>query len=524
MQRHLTSIRLPTLRDGALAALMAIVPLVLAVIVTRLVRGAALSRYTPSVWNDQLGYWTRISSFRVVGFDTGYYAPDETLARIHDSRFGVGGPFFIAFYGALTLLLPWGPHAAAFFNAALIGLALAAYVLWVRPDRRQALVLIAVVITAWPVFEYLPTSSQESFNVAVAIVVALCFLRLLTGPPARRRTIIFVGTVLVLAALERFSWALLFVPYAVLAARGRSRRWIIAAVALAILAAIAVLALQGVLAPPGQNAILDRLRLIRHSPWSGIGDVAAIGGKNFLALVQPTTVGPSEILDQADRTGWSRAATLAQSYAILAVAVVSGVQVARAALAHRRIDSVSALNLFNLVAMTAACVFLYLPLGYYRLLGIHLLLTTLLLIASRRLALATLVIAVNIAVLPGFLDLYRGWKPNMEIPQATLVAQRDSVGRAIKYVNSAPSPWCNTILIHLRVYDSRVLAIPPGFGVSYYLGTLRPPVKSRWVLVDEPPDPAYVQAIDLPSLRPYAQTALGTIYQNPRSPCFKKGG
>jgi hypothetical protein len=504
----------------------AVLPAALLFGVTAAVLHTTPARFVPTGWNDQIGALVRVSAFRKVGLNTGYYLPNEIMAPVASSRLGVEGPFFTIFYGALAWLVPWGsPSSALYLNAALVGIALAVFVTVVRLDWRQMLLLALVVVTGWPLLQYLATSSEEPFNVALAILLAAGFARILRSERPRGTAAVALGVLLLLAALERFSWAILFVPYALLVLRGRDRRLRAAGVVLSVIAIAALLRLQDSLIPPVQNAILDSLRNLGHAPGATLRAMGETAWNYFKDFVEPANLGPAGTLDISAGGGWTRAATLAQSYEIIGVAAVSLVGFVRAYRREHRVQALSALNSYNLVVITVASLLVYLPLGYYRLLAAHLLLTTLLLIAERSYRLVSALIVVNLVVVAGFVDMYRSLQANFIVPQSTVAAEQASVDQSLRYQSHAASPWCNTILVPLDAYDQRMLAIPPGIGVSYAFGGLATPVKSRWVLTENEPGAAsYANLLHLSGMKKVAVTAIGNLYENPRSPCFERGG
>src|SRR5215218_89830 len=92
---------------GVLIALAAAAPTLVTVVLLYVHLGAHVRDFVPSFWNDQVGYWHRAASFSRVGLDSGYYAPNEHTAAWALNRFGVGGPWYPALYGAIGSLVGW---------------------------------------------------------------------------------------------------------------------------------------------------------------------------------------------------------------------------------------------------------------------------------------------------------------------------------------------------------------------------------------------------------------------------------
>jgi hypothetical protein len=125
-------------------------------------------------------------------------------------------------------------------------------------------------------------------------------------------------------------------------------------------------------------------------------------------------------------------------------------------------------------------------------------------------------------MLPSFTRAYDAWRPNFALDQSVLSAERAAYLRTIPYTEDPNTPWCNTILVPIEAYDWRITLIPPGLGVSYYLGgDMKLPPKSAYVYL--PVEPTALSGIlptgGLEELR--ASDATGTLYRNDASPCFR---
>jgi hypothetical protein len=181
----------------------------------------------------------------------------------------------------------------------------------------------------------------------------------------------------------------------------------------------------------------------------------------------------------------------------------------------------SLFHVVNLGLMTIAALTLYLPTGYHRVLGAHLLLSVLVLIAFRRVVPVVAIAALNLIMFPSFLNAYDRWKPNFDLDTAAVSRERDAFARLIRYEPDARNPWCNTLLLPLKAYDWRVTLIPPGIGVSAaYTRNVAVPPKSRYVLITSNPV-WFNAAVARTPLRPLGTFAAGMLYENSESACFK---
>ena len=456
------------------------------------------------MWNDQVGYWHYVASFSEAGFDTGYYAPNEHPAAVGFIHYDVHGPVFQALYGSVAWIVGWDLDTAAYFNMAALALGIAVFCLAARLDRRQVAAVLGLALAFWPILLYVPTASQESLQQAIAMVLAAVFSALLARRGAvSGKALAGMLALLMAVSLVRFSWALLLLPLLLLAAR----RWDVRTLALALggtaLAMAAVLAVFAAVSAPGGNAPLDVLadfpqhpwgttKVLFEDAWENLGDFFG-GGVEGLQAVQ-----------------------------ITALLVLAAVMVLRL----RRADPSAArewgFHLFNLGALLLASLFLYLPEGYYRVLGAHLLLSLLVMVRFRHFAVVGVVIAANLLFVPAFLDSYREWKPNFHVDRAALAKQRDRLARHLRYDPDTHSPWCNTVLLPVEQYDVRVTLVPAGMGVSYGLldadDPLRTPVKSRYILLGH--GPSGIDAALRPSrLRLLTKLPFGRLYENLDSRC-----
>ena len=181
----------------------------------------------------------------------------------------------------------------------------------------------------------------------------------------------------------------------------------------------------------------------------------------------------------------------------------------------------AAFHVVNLGVTTIAALVLYLPFGYYRVLGAHLLMSLLVLVAFRRLAVVAVVATTSALMVPSFLAGYERWEPNFKVDTAVVERERERFATLIRYDDAARNPWCNTLVLPFENFDWRVTVVPPGFGISYAITDDQPqPPRSRYVLLT---DQATVlgRLVDRSRLRRLGSGEAGTLYENPGSECFR---
>jgi hypothetical protein len=505
---------------------VAAAPAILTYVLVHAWLGAQLGDFVPNFWNDQVGYWHRIASFSEVAFDTGYYTPSEVDVPFEPIRYGVNGPWFPAVYGSIAAIIGWGSATSIYVNMAVLALGLIVFIVLTRPDLTRLLLTGVAVAVVWPVLLYVPTASQESLHQAIAIVLAGIFMRALhRGPGLSTREKVAGVSFLAVVSVLRFSWAILLPCLILLYARRPTRRAFSAALGAGALVLFLATKLTSALQPPGQNAALDALNRLTREPADSISLLADTTWENAKLFLYPgaldPTAPPVAIRGSLDLTGVQSWEIVALSVLALLAAVASW---RRSALLEplRVVPIREALfHLVNLGVMTGAALTLYLPTGYYRVLGAHLLLSVLVLVASRRVAVVLAILAANLIMLPSFLNAYERWTPNFTVDQATVARERAGFATLIEYDPSPRNPWCNTLLMPVEVYDWRVTLVPRGIGIAYALSAVPSPPKSRYVLLTADPFPLN-SAVDTSRLIKLGSFTAGTLFLNPDSQCHSR--
>ena len=162
---------------------------------------------------DAILYWHQIKTFVVAGFSGGYYTIGEVPAAASFTHFFAHGPWYVALYGLIGKAVGWNLWSPMLFDVAAVTLALLAGLLLMRPNSRQLVLALLVLLTYWPLHLYLPVAMQEPFHYAVAILLAGIFYRLLIHEGAVPHRFLGAALIIILgAALARPTWALLLLP------------------------------------------------------------------------------------------------------------------------------------------------------------------------------------------------------------------------------------------------------------------------------------------------------------------------
>src|SRR5688500_1631643 len=165
---------------------------------------------TLPVQSDEMMYWHQAGTFAEAGFDGGYYTAGELLPRI--GRFYSWGAAAPIFYGTFAAVFGWPLWAMTALNLALLTAAVAAFIWLARLPWEGLLWLGAILATFHPFLIYSPTQYIEVLNLALALLLAGLFARLIRlhreGAAASRWLTLITGGVIFFAALIRFPWTM----------------------------------------------------------------------------------------------------------------------------------------------------------------------------------------------------------------------------------------------------------------------------------------------------------------------------
>jgi hypothetical protein len=470
-----------TLLNVLLLILLLISPLLVAQALVNLRFDAEMSDFVPHVWNDQNGFWHYTLTFAEAGFKGGYYVLNEQLSDNPWAKWDVKGPVYPMTYGTIAKLTGWDTHTGIYINASLLGIAGAALALLLRLNWRQKLLLLLLLNTFWVVPEYILTISQETPLQIFAILLAgAAYLLIYQREKLAWWHIALILLGLCYTTLLRFSWALMFLPFLYLALPLSKRKqplWVGLIVVVSAVSAILMIAfyrslivgsLNSVYATvePGGSSLSDR--------FSNLYDTARVNGEYFFEFEPGIAV-------------------------VQNIQLLGGLLLVAIAFLYKffrqkdRLDSPGqveqAFHLYNLGILLGSSLTVYTSEGFFRLYGIYLLMSMVLLILSKRYALASMVIAMNILVLPSFLSQVDQWQGNFSFDKQHLDEETALFHEYVRYDPDAPSDWCNTTLINLRHYGYQTTAIPAGVGIAWVWerpgSVLTPPIRSNYFMLSK---------------------------------------
>ena len=476
---------------------------------------ASLHNFVPNTLNDQVNNWRRVLTFSEVGFNGGYYGPHELTAPLSQFRFDVIGPTFPILYGTVAHFVGWYTFSSIFFNMIIIGLALIFFMRVARLDQVQIILTGLLALTYWSILIFMPTVMQESLNHAIAISLAGFFYILIDRQSASPRWVkCGAGGLLILASFLRASWGILLIPYFVLMLPGRFWvRLVIGSVASGLIVAVVILLLQYT-SPPSNNTVLDALRSFSESFSSGVKNLSNAIQQNFLTLeatLRATRIFPLQ---------------LAQHLGIIAL----DLGIAALILLRKRNRPESShvgdelrlrervFQVYNLGMIILSGFALYLAAGFPRVFAAHLLVSLCIAIAFKRYTLILMVVVTNLLLAGGVGYDLAGYKnDNFKSDPEERAALQTQVNQYITYDPNA-NPWCNTMLIPVNYYDSRLTLFPAEIGISFFWNAakLTFPLKSRYLLFD---NASYQKFQDKLNVHLMEHLPIGDLYLNQDANC-----
>ena len=488
--------------------------------------GQSLANFHPDM-SDAIMYWHQIKTFAAVGFSGGYYTVGEEAAAASFTHFYAWGPWYIALYGLIGKVVGWNLWSPMLFDVAAVTLALLGGLLLIRPNSRQLVWVLLVLLTYWPLHLHLPRAMQEPFHYAVAIMLAGIFYRLLVHEGAVPHRLLAATLVMILGAgLVRPTWAVLLLPLVTIIVEKRPhgrtprgsrfrqviRDWPLLLPACVAIAGIFLLHLY--VAAPFPNRWTFDVQLLLRSPVAVLQSLFAVTTVQGMTYLWPDFENPLWTLLRYQALGivlWMTVLAFRRP-GHEAEQVASGQQPCRRA---ERLTHV--LNL-ALVVLLVVMLFDVAWWRDYRVVAPHLLLSLLLLVACGRTRVVAVAVLAGLLLTPSFLADYKVLATRQFTDeQARIDAFSAQTGRTLVY-QAQDDPWCNTILLPFQTaFLPESLAIPAGIGISFDFDiTSRSELKSRYVMVDDESRENLTEAFDLQFA---STTAIGDLYTNAGTPC-----
>jgi hypothetical protein len=443
---------------------------------------------------DEVTYWRQVQAYAEAGFDSGYFTIHERPAAATFTRFGPHGPAVPIFYGSIARVTGWRPYSAPLVGVALIALALAAWAFAAQPPAALTMTMIA---TFWPLALYVPSTMQEPLHYAIAAVCALAIGRIVRGD-ARAPEVAGWVAILALAGCVRPTWALAFVPMAVLLSERSALVLRITTICGAVFLALAVYLFFGWTASPYPGSPMASGAEFGLDLFS----VATVFARRASRGVEEFFTSPAPALDL-----FVRAACLV--LLAVAVAVWRSAQDARTRRTAAAIATWLAVTLAGLMAFGSID-----PGRDIRVLGPTVFVALLLWAASNARSVLAATTIVQLAIAPWGLQRFERMHEPRFFGDHTRHITLNRQVRDVLHFSPGASPWTNSLLVPVDLaQDQAMLGLPAGFGTSAVLDweALTYPPRSRYVLLGPRDHAMLPREIELV---PLAETLIGTLYEN----------
>ena len=502
---------LPTL---PLSIVVALLPILIICSVIYLGLKASLFDYGPySFWNDETGYWLWLRSFSHVGLNVGYNAPYEMIAPAAFNHYGEGSPFYIYIYGTIGRLVGWSPQLPLFINFVILALAIFSFIRFVKLEPVQILIVGLITTLTWPILVFLPMTTHETLNQAIGIVFAIIFWRLLTDReqvslPAR---FLFVALVY-FATLIRLSWGLLLIPIIFYSLNGGVFPRLLVSFLVGLGLFISAIFITSYLVPPTNNSIM---RNINDSLSTGPQILTEYVVWQFSRMFRFREPNPN-------------IAVVFQILMIVGWNLIRLVRLVRSKLPLGSIlQSQSVFEIYSMASLLVAGLLFYLQGAFYRTLTPSILIVYLLQTARKDYRPLLTLLAINLLFFHSYMTFY-AQVGDSQIITADFTTEfperaewQSEVERWVMFDNATKNPWCNSMLIPIYYYDSRLMVIPPGIGFSWFgdvddLDDLPVPIHSKYLLLDQE---AYEALPEHANIKLEAHLPIGDLYYNLDSGC-----
>ncbi len=474
--------------------------------------------YSTGVWNDQMSYWLQVRTFAAAGFGGGYYTANEVPAPVDFIHFFSWGPLIPTVYGSIARIIGWEMWTPLVLHSVWMALATTAFLQIVKPDLRRSLAFAFLLAAFPPLVLFFPTLMAEVINYAVAIALAAGFYGLLKSEQ-KRGSLIYLLLMLTLAGLLRTTWMILVVPlatYLALSKKNLAHGALGALIGSFVFLSFYIIT-QQVAAPFPNVASFIFTRLA-----TDFAEGLALARLNF-------TINLSELLMPAYNL---ETLLMWQVYLVIIDATLNFIStVSRKGKAAIGDDDamLSLLHIFNLVVIILIVLLLYSTssLRLYRVLAPHLLLSVVLMIATRRTAPVVLIFVLMLASLYPLIAAHseivdRNFFESAWTDEEVVAIRTIYEEHGIQYDGTATNAWCNTMIMNIDVYAHAeyLVALDDGIGVGIVLIEFLDeplPFRSHYIFLTDEHSQNFPFLSDFDLLQTIE--GVGAIYHNPNTEC-----
>lgn len=446
-----------TIRRFMLALLVVVLPVAVVSMILATEYNATLFDHAP-FWNDEVFHWHQGATLATAGFNGGYYSLDENVPIAAWSHFYAWGAYTYVPYAIGMWLTGYSLLTVQMTNLVIFLAGLVVLIIIAKPSEERLIWLALVVGTFIPLLNYMSSSMLQLLHLAVALMIAAGFYRLLTKTVTVRFMILF-GAFLLLVGLLRPTWTIFLLPALFLYKKDFKWQTFALAFGVSVPVTLAAAYLFYTSASPfphfrtrlflGDATILDKARsfaeYIRISlGWMTEGDP--------VAMVQRYQIG-----------------------VLLIALIIWGVWQWRRQEKFETWGWEWLLHGFNLFGFYVLTIMFHETLGShdYRVMSPHLLLSLVLFAVMRRRILMTVALAMTIPFLGTLIDNYQYKEPNFDgHVQAEFNQWQSTLVESMPYKPDASNAWCNTVVLSglypLGIGNAGLmLAVDNGIGLTW---------------------------------------------------------
>lgn len=498
--------------------LVLVAPIIAAVLSVKLILGQPLASFIPFE-SDEVTYWHEVATFMKAGLNSGYYGFNEYVSKLPFCHYGPHGPFYAMFYGIPAKIIGWWQeYSAPYYHLGFYVFSLAIFLYVVKPNVKKAALLLTYISTCHFMILMCTSNMMESLHYSFAIVAAAVLYKLLkkrSKVSKKFRAIVFIFILVI--SIMRYAWALLIFPFLFLQHRRITTKKLLIDIALTVAFTFAVYIVSTLITSPVPFNFLQELTTEVGSSFFGAVQLTLMHSfNNFRGLFHPEEV-PLII-------GFN-----VQYFVVMIALIVVNIKFYKEIFRlrksfWRKILKLSKENLedpvllFTLLPILLLAVFFYVPgWSHYRLVSPFFLLCALLIIVLGRRKLTITIIAINLALIPAYIDAFK------KVRYFNYIGNMIANGKQVREFTAQlmvfrpeQGPWCNTVIT--RKTPAWNMYIPAGFGISRFeaFENNPKPLKSKFVVLTEDSVPSYTKILNLHYL---ALAPMGYIFVNLDADC-----
>lgn len=458
-----------------------------------------VSDFVPQ-WSDGLYNWHQINTFREAGFNGGYYTLNEKNAPSSFFRFYCHGPVFPIIIGTLSLLIGWNFNSILFINLIWLMLSVALFIICLKPDKLQLILLGLFIATFWPIHIYMASTMRQVFFDGGLIIVATLFYVITKSTNISHKHLILLLVSIAILSLLKISNAILFVPL-VFIGQKKYRYSFRGSILISLLVLFVFCMITYFIYAPYQFRYSNTLQARFSQSFH----------EGAIYLILNIKQNMFRLFNYKNNPLWI----------VLRVQLLLSIFISCFFLWYKQRNKNDVqywlIILFISVGTLGGTIVLYILDAWrdYRLFAPIVLMIALLFISHKKYILVSLIIIGNIICTPVFLKNYVKLMQNA-FPSTQIVESihtfSDQISPVLAYDKYA-SAWDNTLLTSSTIAQRReIMGVPPGIGISWFGSPDQlEDIKSKYLLLDTN---NYLLLNKKMKLEFLVSTSIGDLYLN----------